>query len=138
MPLKEPGFAARLETASKAKQTQLEKLARASVPADGKQSVEKQLKAVELAKAREIRKAQRKAENQAAAKNRAEDRAAEEAQKAQLSAEARARKEAEQVAKAAAEVDLKNKQKAACDLKYAAREARTEVGCVASPAARRH
>jgi hypothetical protein len=138
MHLKEPGFAARLATASKAKQTGLEKFARASVSTGDKPSAEKQLKAVELAAARELREAQRKAENQVAAKKRAEDRAAEEARKAQLSAEARARKVAEHVAKAAAEVELKNKQKAACDLKYAARKARTEVGCVASPAARRH
>jgi hypothetical protein len=124
MPLKEPGFAARLETASKAKQTQLEKLARASVPADGKQSVEKQLKAVELAKAREIRKAQRKAENQAAAKKRAADRAAADALKAQLSADEKARKESERIAAAAAAEELKIKQKEARDLKYAARKAR--------------
>jgi hypothetical protein len=124
MPLKEPGFAARLETASKAKQTQLEKLARASVPADGKQSVEKQLKAVELDKAREIRKAQRKAENQAAAKKRAADRAAADALKAQLSADEKARKESERIAAAAAAEELKIKQKEARDLKYAARKAR--------------
>lgn len=124
MPIKEPGFAARLATASKAKQTGLDKFARASVSIGGKPSAEKQLKAVELAAARELRKAQRKAETQAAARKRAEDRAAEQARKAQLSAEDRARKEAERIAKAAAEIDLKNKQKAARDLKYAARKAR--------------
>ncbi len=124
MPLKEPGFAARLETASKAKQTRLEKSARASVPAGAPQSAEKQLKAVELAKAREIRKAQRKAENQAAARKRAADRAAEEAKKAQLSAEEKARKESERVAAIAAAEELKIKQKEARDLKYAARKAR--------------
>ena len=59
MPSKEPGFVERLQTAAKAKKAQLEKI-RATAPADGAQSAERQAAQVEAAAARKIRTADRK------------------------------------------------------------------------------
>ena len=69
MPAKEPGFVERLQTAAKAKKAQLEKI-RASVPANGAQSTERQAAQVEAAAARKIRTAGRKDSDRMGAEQR--------------------------------------------------------------------
>ena len=123
MPSKEPGFAERLQTAAKAKRDQLEKI-RATALVKGAQSAERQAVRVEVDEARKIRTAERKHSNRVSVQQREAQRAAEKARQAQAVAEQRARAEAERIAKAQAEAALKRDQKAARDVKYAARKAR--------------
>jgi hypothetical protein len=123
MARKEPGFAERLQTAAKAKQTQLEKI-RVTALANDAQSAERQAARVETAAARKIRMAEQKDANRVAAELRDGQRAAERARQAQALAEEKARKDAERVARAASDAALKQEQKAARDSKYAARKAR--------------
>jgi len=123
MPGKEPGFVERLQTAAKAKKAQLEKI-RASVPANGAQSTERQAAQVEAAAARKIRTAERKDSDRAGAEQREAQRAAENARQALAVVDERARKDAERGAKAEADAALKKNQKAARDAKYAARKVR--------------
>jgi len=123
MPRKEPGFADRLQTAAKAKQSQLEKI-RATVQANDAQSAERQAARVETAEARRIRTAENKQANRVAAELRDAQRAAEKATQARAVAEEKARKEAEHAARAEADAALKKEQKVARDSKYAARKAR--------------
>ncbi|MPZ45007.1 MAG: hypothetical protein GEV05_16730 [Betaproteobacteria bacterium] len=123
MPSKEPGFVERLQTAAKAKKAQLEKM-RATAPAGGAQSSERQAALVEAAAARKIRTADRKYSDRVGAQEREAQRAAEKARQAQAAIEQVARKDAERVARAEADAALKEDQKAARDAKYAARKAR--------------
>jgi hypothetical protein len=123
MPSKEPGFVERLQTAAKAKKAQLERI-RASVPATGAQSTERQAAQVEAAAARKIRTAQRKDADRVGAEQREAQRAAENARQALRVVEERARKDAERGAQAEADAALKRDQKTARDAKYAARKAR--------------
>ena len=123
MPSKEPGFVERLQTAAKAKKAQLERI-RASVPAPGAQSTERQAAQVEAAAARKIRTAQRKDADRVGAEQREAQRAAENARQALGVVEERARKDAERGAQAEADAALKKDQKTARDAKYAARKAR--------------
>jgi putative endonuclease len=123
MPAKEPGFAERLQTATKAKQAQLEKI-RATKQAPDPKLAERQAAKVEAAEARKVRTAERKDSNRAAAKAVEAKRAAEQAAKAHAAAEQKARKDAERAAKVQADAALKQEQKAARDAKYAARKAR--------------
>jgi hypothetical protein len=123
MPSKEPGFVERLQTAAKAKKAQLERI-RASVPATGAQSTERQAAQVEAAAARRIRTAQRKDADRVGAEQREAQRAAENARRALGVVEERARKDAERGAQAEADAALKKDQKTARDAKYAARKAR--------------
>lgn len=123
MPIKEPSFAERLQTATKAKQAQLEKV-RATVLAGAAQSAERQAAWVETATTRQIRTTERKHANQAAARLRAAERVAEQSRRALAAAEEKARKEAERSARKEADAALKANQKAARDAKYAARKAR--------------
>ena len=120
---KEPGFVERLETSAKAKKAQLEKL-RATAPASGGKSAERQAVQAEAVAARKIRTADRKHSDQLGAQARDAQRAAEKARQAQAAIEEIARKEADRVAQAEAEAALKKNQKAARDAKYAARKAR--------------
>jgi hypothetical protein len=119
----EPGFAERLQTATKAKQAKLEKL-RAAALSSAPQTTERQAARMEAEKARAIRTAERKQANQAAARQRAAERAAEQAKKVQAIADEKARKEAERLAQLEMEAARKLEQKAARDAKYAARKAR--------------
>jgi hypothetical protein len=123
MPSKEPGFVERLQTAAKAKNAQLERI-RASVPATGAQSTERQAARVEAAAARKIRTAQRKDADRVGAEQREAQRATENARQALGVVEERARKDAERGAQADADAALKKDQKTARDAKYAARKAR--------------
>jgi hypothetical protein len=123
MPRKEPGFVERLQTAAKAKNAQLERI-RASVPATGAQSTERQAAQVEAAAARKIRTAQRKDADRVGAEQREAQRATENARQALGVVEERARKDAERGAQAEADAALKKDQKTARDAKYAARKAR--------------
>jgi hypothetical protein len=123
MPSKEPGFVERLQTAAKAKNAQLERI-RASVPATGAQSTERQAAQVEAAAARKIRTAQRKDADRVGAEQREAQRATENARQALGVVEERARKDAERGAQADADAALKKDQKTARDAKYAARKAR--------------
>jgi hypothetical protein len=123
MPSKEPGFVERLQTAAKAKNAQLERI-RASVPATGAQSTERQAAQVEAAAARKIRTAQRKDADRVGAEQREAQRATENARQALGVVEERARKDAERGAQAEADAALKKDQKTARDAKYAARKAR--------------
>jgi hypothetical protein len=123
MPRKEPGFVERLQTAAKAKNAQLERI-RASVPATGAQSTERQAAQVEAAAARKIRTAQRKDADRVGAEQREAQRATENARQALGVVEERARKDAERGAQADADAALKKDQKTARDAKYAARKAR--------------
>ena len=123
MSRKEPGFAERLQTAAKAKQTQLEKI-RATALANGAQFTERQAARVETAEARKIRTADRKYSNRVTAELRDAQRAAEKARQAQAVTEEMARKDAERTAQVVADAALKKEQKAARDSKYAARKVR--------------
>jgi hypothetical protein len=123
MPAKEPGFVERLQTAAKAKKAQLQKI-RASVPASGAQSTERQAAQIEAAAARKIRTAGRKDSDRVGAEQREAQRAAENARRALDVVDERARKDAERGAKAKADATLKKNQKAARDAKYAARKVR--------------
>jgi hypothetical protein len=123
MPSKEPGFVERLQTAAKAKNAQLERI-RASVPATGAQSTERQAAQVEAAAARKIRTAQRKDADRVGAEQREAQRATENARQALGVVEERGRKDAERAAQADADAALKKDQKTARDAKYAARKAR--------------
>ena len=86
MPRKEPGFAERLQTATKAKQAQLEKI-RAAAVANDAQSAERQAARVETAEARKIRAAENKNANRVAAELRDAQREAEKARQAHAVAE---------------------------------------------------
>jgi len=123
MPAKEPGFVERLQTAAKSKKAQLQRI-RASVPANGAQSTERQAAQVEAAAARKIRTAGRKDSDRVGAEQREAQRAAENARQALAVVDERARKDAERGAKAEADDALKKNQKAARDAKYAARKVR--------------
>ena len=113
----------RLQTAAKAKKAQLEKI-RASVPATGAQSTERQAAQVEAAAARKIRTAERKDSDRVGAEQREAQRAAENARQALAVVDERARKDAERGAQAEADAALKKNQKTARDAKYAARKVR--------------
>jgi len=123
MSRKEPGFAERLQTAAKAKQTQLEKI-RATALANDAQSDERQAARVETAEARKIRAAEHKHSNRVIAELRDAQRAAEKARQAHAITEEKARKDAERIAQVEADAALKKDQKAARDAKYAARKGR--------------
>ena len=123
MPSKEPSFVERLQTAAKAKKAQLEKI-RATVPANGAQSAERQAGQVEAAAARRVRTLERKYSERVAAQQREALRVAEKARQAQAVIEESARKGVERVAQAEADATLKREQKAARDARYAARKAR--------------
>jgi hypothetical protein len=123
MPRKEPGFAERLQTATKAKQAQLEKI-RTTTRANDPQVGERHAARLEAAEARKIRAAEQKKSNRATAELKAAQRAAETARQAQAVAEEQARKDAERAARAEADAALQQVQKAARDSKYAARKAR--------------
>ena len=123
MPRKDPGFAERLQTAAKAKQTQLEKI-RATALANDAQAPQRHATRVETAEARKIRTAEHKHSNRVAAELREAQRAAEKATQARAVTEEKARKDAERVAQVKAAAALKQDQKAARDSKYAARKAR--------------
>ena len=123
MPRKEPGFAERLHTASKAKKAQLEKV-RAMALVNVAQSAERHTARVETTEARKIRMAERKYSKRVDAEQRDAQRAAEKARQVQAALEERARKDAERVAQAEADAARKRDQKAARDAKYAARKAR--------------
>ena len=123
MPAKEPGFVERLQTAAKAKKAQLEKI-RASMPANGPQSTERQAAQVEAAAARKIRTAGRKDSDRMGAEQREAQRAAENARQALAVVDEKARKDAERGAKVEADAALKKNLKAARDAKYAARKVR--------------
>ena len=123
MPAKEPGFVERLQTAAKAKKAQLEKI-RASMPANGPQSTERQAAQVEAAAARKIRTAGRKDSDRMGAEKREAQRAAENARQALAVVDEKARKDAERGAKVEADAALKKNLKAARDAKYAARKVR--------------
>ena len=123
MPRKDPGFAERLQTAAKAKQTQLEKI-RATALANDAGSAQRQVTRVETAEARKVRMAEHKHANRVNAELREAQREAEKTRQAHAAAEEKARKDAERVARAAADAALKQDQKAARDSKYAARKAR--------------
>jgi hypothetical protein len=123
MPKKEPSFAERLQTAAKAKKTQLEKI-RALPPADGAPSADGQTAQSEAEAARKMRTAERKHSDRVAAQEREAQRVADKARQAQAAIEQIASKEAERVAQIAAEAALKKDQKAARDAKYAARKDR--------------
>jgi uncharacterized protein DUF6481 len=120
---REPGFAERLQTAVKAKQAQLEKV-RATAQASDAQSAQRQASRVETAAARKTRAADHKNANRVDAELRGARRAAEQAKQAQAVTQEKARKDAERVALVKADAALKQDQKAARDLKYAARKAR--------------
>jgi hypothetical protein len=113
----------RLQTAAKAKKAQLERM-RATVPADGAQSAERQAGQVEAAAARKVRTAERKCSERVAAQQRQVLRGAEKARQAQAVIEENARKHVARVSQAEADAALKRDQKAARDAKYAARKAR--------------
>jgi hypothetical protein len=113
----------RLQTSAKAKKAQLEKM-RATVPANGAQSAERQAGQVEAAAARKVRTADRKYSERVAAQQKEALRGAEKARQAQAIIEESARKRVEGVAQAEADAALKRDQKAARDAKYAARKAR--------------
>jgi hypothetical protein len=123
MPKKEPSFAERLQTAAKAKKTQLEKI-RALTPADGAPSADGQTAQSGAEAARKMRTAERKHSDRVAAQEREAQRVADKARQAQAAIEQIASKEAERVAQIEAEAALKKDQKAARDAKYAARKAR--------------
>ena len=127
MPAKEPSFAERLQTAAKAKKAQLEKL-RAPVLANGPKSTERQAAQVEAAAARKIRTAERKDSDRVGAQQREAQRLAENARQALAAVDEKVRKDAERdaerAAKAEADAVLKQNQKAARDVKYAARKVR--------------
>jgi hypothetical protein len=123
MPAKEPGFAERLQTAANAKKAQLQKI-RSSAPPDGARSTERQAAQAEAVAARKIRTAGRKDSDRMGAEQRVAQRAAENARQALAVVDERARKEAERGAKAQADATLKKNQKAARDVKYAARKVR--------------
>ncbi|MBK6337037.1 MAG: hypothetical protein IPF60_15275 [Betaproteobacteria bacterium] len=123
MPRKEPGFAERLQTAVKAKTTQLERM-RATALANEPQSAARQAAPVEAAEARKIRTAEQRHANRVTAELRDAQRAAEKATQAQAVTEEKARKDAERATKVAADAALKQDQKTARDSKYAARKAR--------------
>ena len=123
MSRKEPGFAERLQTAAKAKQTQLEKI-RATALTNDAQSAERQAARVETAEARRIRTAEHKYSNWVAAELRDAQRVAEKARQAHAVTEEQTRKDAERIARAEADAALKKDQKAARDSKYAARKVR--------------
>src|SRR3979411_1614967 len=106
MSRKEPSFAERLQTAVKAKQTQLEKI-RATALANDAQSTERQAARVETASARQIRSTERVSANRAVAVLRDADRAAEKARQARAVTEEKARKDAERVAQVEADAALK-------------------------------
>ena len=81
MPRKEPGFAERLQTAVKAKTTQLERM-RATALANEPQSAARQAARVEAAEARKIRTAEQRHANRVTAELRDAQRAAEKATQA--------------------------------------------------------
>ena len=122
-PSREPGFAERLQTAVKAKRAQLEKILGTARASDA-QSAQRQASRVETAEARKIRAAEHKKSSRVNAELRGATRAAEKARQAQAVTQEKARKEAERVALVKADAALKQDQKAARDLKYAARKAR--------------
>ena len=120
---KEPTLAERLQTAAKAKRIQLQKI-RGTALVNDAQSAERQAARVELAKARQIRTAERKHANRVTAERRHAERAAEKARQAHVVMEEKARKNAERIAQEEVEAALKKDQKALRDSKYAARKAR--------------
>ena len=107
MSRKEPSFAERQQTSSKARQLQMEKIRVMTV-------------------ANEAGSAERVAARlkRDAAILRAAEQAAEQARRVAAAAEEKIRRDAERIARAAAEEALKIEQKAARDSKYAARKAR--------------
>jgi hypothetical protein len=123
LPSREPGFAERLQTAVKAKQAQLKKILGTARGSDA-QSAERHASRVDTAEARKIRAAEHKKSNRVDAQLRGATRAAEKARQSQAVTQEKARKDAERVALVEADAALKHDQKAARDLKYAARKAR--------------
>ena len=113
----------RLQTAAKAKKAQLEKI-RATGPANGAQSAERQAGQVEAAAARKVRTAERHDSERVAARQKEALREGEKARRAQAVIEESERKRVEAVAQSEADAALKMDQKAARDAKYAARKAR--------------
>jgi hypothetical protein len=101
---------------------------RATAPADGSQSAERQAAHAEAATARKIRTAEQKHADRVGAQQKEAQRSAEKAGRAQAVAQAvveeRLRKDAERRAQVEAGAKLKTDQKAARDAKYAARKAR--------------
>jgi hypothetical protein len=123
----EPSFADRLSTADKAKRQLVEK-ARRSAPANDPNFAERQAARVAAAKARDARRAEKRArdaEAKAAAEaNRIAAEAAAEANRIAAAAAAQAQREADAAAQAERELQLETERKAARDARYAARKAR--------------
>jgi hypothetical protein len=122
MSKKEPGFAERLQTAGKAKKTQLEKNRagpglRRTVRRGAGRTIGSGSSTKDAQGAPEVRRPRRSPRTDA-------QRAAEKARQAQAAIEQSTRKDAERVAQAEADAAHKNDQKAARDAKYAARKAR--------------
>ena len=120
---KQPSLADRRDTAAKARQAERER-ALAKVAANAPKLAEQQEARRATNEAREARAAQRKIEKQEAAARaaralEAEQAARKAAEEAEREAQARA-----QVENAAREVELKARQKAERDARYAARKAR--------------
>ena len=123
MSRKEPSFAERQQTSSKARQLQMEKI-RVITVANEAGSAERVAARLEAEKALQIRTEERKKIKRDAATLRAAEQAAEQARRVAAAAEEKIRRDAERIARAAAEEALKIEQKAARDSKYAARKAR--------------
>jgi len=125
MPRNDQDFNERLQTAAKAKQALLAK-ARAIAAANAEGATERLAQRLAVSEAREVRRREREAAKAAQAQREAEARAAA-ALAAQQAAEAeRAAQEAEKNKAAIELAELRTRQKAGRDAKYAARQARRE------------
>ena len=112
-----------MNSAAQAKQAALEKF-RARPGPDDPAVIEQQAARVAARDAREARKAERDAARAVEAARRAEEKAAREAEAARVAAEEAAAAAALEAEQAERDAELKVKQKAARDLKYAKRKAR--------------
>lgn len=123
MSRKEPGFAERQQTSSKARQLQMEKI-RVMTAANEAGAEERLAARLAAEQALQIRTEERKKIKREAALLRVAEQAAEKVRRAAAAAEEKLRRDAERIARAAADEILKKEQKAARDSKYAARKAR--------------
>ncbi|TAL03776.1 MAG: hypothetical protein EPO08_03255 [Rhodospirillaceae bacterium] len=131
----EMDFNERLQTAAKARQAMLAKAAAIS-PKNSPDYAQRQAERLAVSVAREKRKAEAAARKLAEAARIAEEKAAAE-RAAQLAAEAERLAKEEELNRAANEArELKARQKANRDAKYAARQARRESRSAAQKAAR--
>lgn len=122
MPAKEPGFAERLQTAAKAKQTQLEKM-RATKQASDPSLAERQAEKTKTTETRKPRADKPKDAKQVTAKRPATKPITGKPQQTHAAEGDKARKDAEAVARAQAEAKVKQ-EKVAREVKYPAHKVR--------------